>query len=304
MASREELEWWNKFADVMAEQWLLTPAMNAMIRRDYEDDYADYLFKAQGRFLEIGCGTGWIGHKFARRGMQVDGIDFSEGQLDIARRLAAEEGLANVAYFTRDLVNDPLDGRFRQYDSVLVNAVLHHLSNPEVELLLARIAAVLAPGGRLYIYEPFRPRRDSLVRRVMVYPLDFAIRVLLFAINRIGGAMNLFKSNFATAMRQGYTGSSPDEKPIPIDGLRRCLAGQGLAIVEERPYHSYSLAFAMSVVRLRPRLTAFFTPIVRVFYKLDRLLFSAIGWQNFGEDKAVLCSIKVVKPPRVAAKRC
>jgi SAM-dependent methyltransferase len=297
MASREELDWWNKFAHVMAEQWMLTPAMNSMIRTEYESDYADYLFRARGSFLEIGCGTGWIGHKFAQRGMQVDGIDFSDGQLDIARRLAAEKGIeSNVAYFARDLVNDPLGGRFEKYDSILVNAVLHHLSAAEVETLMARISTALAPGGRLYIYEPLSPRRESAARRALIYPVDFLMRVLLFAINRGGKALNLFKNNFAEAMRLGYTGTSPDEKAIPIDGLRRSLANQGLAIMEERPFHSYSLAVAMSIVRLKPRLVALFTPAVRAFYKLDGLLFKAIGWQNFGDDKSVLCSIKVEKP--------
>jgi 2-polyprenyl-3-methyl-5-hydroxy-6-metoxy-1,4-benzoquinol methylase len=297
MASREELEWWNQFADVMAEQWMLTPEINTLIRAEYENDYAEYLHKPGGSFLEIGCGVGWIGHKFAKRGMQVDGIDFSEGQLDIARRLAAEQGLdANVAYFARDLVNDSLAGRFERYDSVLVNAVLHHLAPAEVEALMARIASVLAPGGRLYIYEPLQPKQQSVARRVLVYPVDFAVRVLLFAIQRVAKAAHLFKSNFVEAMRRGYTGSSPDERSIPIDRLRRTLDQNGLEIVEERPFHTYSLAVAMSLVRLRPRIVTFFTPAVRAFYRLDGLLFRSIGWQNFCEAKWVLCSIKVVKP--------
>jgi SAM-dependent methyltransferase len=297
MASREELDWWNQFADVMAEQWMLTPAMNAMIRTEYENDYADYLFKEKGTFLEIGCGVGWIGHKFARRGMQVDGIDFSEGQLELARRMAAEAGIGdNVAYFKRDLVNDPLDGRFAKYDAVLINAVLHHLSPTEVEALMARVSAVLAPGGRLYIYEPLRPRLESTTRRVLVYPVDFMLRVLLFAINRSARAFNLFKANFAEAMRRGYTGTSPDERSIPIERLRASLSRHGLTIVEERPFHNYSMAVAMSIMRLRPRLVSLFTPAVRAFYKLDGWLFRTIGWQNFGEEKWVLCSIKVQKP--------
>lgn len=302
MASREELEWWNKFADVMAEQWTLTPAMNSMIRSDYENDYGEYLFKAGGSLLEIGCGSGWIGHKFALKGMQVDGIDFSEGQLDIARRLAGEKGVSsNVAYFARDLVNDPLNGRFEKYDSILVNAVLHHLSAAEIHALTTRIATMLAPGGRLYIYEPLRPCRESRVRRALIYPFEFAVRVLLFSIHRLGKGLRLFKGNFADAMRLGYTGTSPDEKPIPIDGLRRSLIGGGLTIVEERPFHSYSLAIAMSLVRLRPGLVAFFEPTVRVFYKLDELLFRSLGWQNFGDSTSVLCSIKVEKPARSPA---
>jgi 2-polyprenyl-3-methyl-5-hydroxy-6-metoxy-1,4-benzoquinol methylase len=296
MASREELEWWNKFADVMAEQWMLTPKMNAMIRRDYEDDYADYLFRDGGTFLEVGCGVGWIGHKFAARGMQVDGIDFSEGQLEIARRLAEEKGLPNVAYFCRDLVNDPLDGRFRHYDAILINAVLHHLSAAEVKALMQRVASILSPGGKLYIYEPISPRIESKVKNALLYPFDLAFRVLLFMIHRAGKFLRLFKDNFSAAMKLGYTGTSPDEKPIPIDGLRHSLSEQGLQIEEERPFHSYSLAYAMSIVRLRPKLASLLTPAVRLFYKLDAWWFKVIGWQNFGSDKSVLCSIKVRKP--------
>jgi len=296
MASQAELDWWNKFADVMAEQWMLTPRMNAMIRADYENDYADYLFRDGGTFLEIGCGAGWIGHKFASRGMHVDGIDFSDGQLDIARRLAASKGLVDVAYFRRDLVNDPLNGRYESYDAILINAVLHHLSAPEIQSLMSRVSSVLAPGGRLYIYEPLAPRRQSLARQMLLFPVDFSMRSMLFLIQRLGKGLSLFKQNFDDAMRLGYTGTSPDEKAIPIDDLRRGLNQQGLDIVEERPFHSYSLAIAMSIVRLRPPLLERLTPVVRALYRLDNWLFRSVGWQNFGDGKAVLCSIKVVKP--------
>ena len=197
-------------------------------------------------------------------------------------RLAADKGLQDrVAYFRRDLVNDPLDGRFRHYDAILINAVLHHLSATEVSALMKRVAAALAPGGKLYIYEPINPRADSRTRRTLLYPIDFVFRVLMFAIGKAGKFLRLFKDNFAAAMRLGYTGTSPDEKPMPIDGLRSALRDQGLQIVEERPFHSYSLAFAMSIVRLRPAFVRLLTPPVRVFYKLDAWLFKSFGWQNF-----------------------
>ena len=35
--------WWDKFADVMAKQWNLTPAMNRAIRTEYERDYERFL---------------------------------------------------------------------------------------------------------------------------------------------------------------------------------------------------------------------------------------------------------------------
>ena len=296
MASQEELDWWNKFAIVMAEQWMLTPRLTSIIRAEYENDYAEYLFRPGGSFLEIGCGVGWIGHKFAARGMQVDGIDFSDSQLDIARRLAAEKSLGDrVAYFARDLVNDRLEGRFQRYDAIIVNAVLHHLTPAEVDALIARMSALLAHGGRMYIYEPLAPRRESAPRQALMAPIAFTMRVLLFAIQRLGRAFGLFKSHFAEAMREGYTGSSPDERAIPIDNLRRSLIGNGLTIEEEHPYHFYSLAVAMSIVRLKPNLVEWLTPLVRPLYVLDRWLFKAVGWQNFGDGKWVLCSIKITK---------
>lgn len=296
MASQEELDWWNRFAGVMAEQWMLTPRLNCMIRADYENDYAEYLFRYGGSFLEIGCGVGWIGHKFAERGMQVDGIDFSDTQLAIARRLADQKGLCDrVAYFARDLVNDPLGGRFQRYDAILVNAVLHHLSPADVNTLCARMASLLAPGGRMFIYEPLAPRRQSKARQILISPFAFAISVVLFMIQSLASALGLFKPHFVDAMRQGYTGTSPDERAIPIKSLRYSLECNGLTINEERAYHSFSLAVAMSIVRLKPGLVEWLTPLVSPIYSLDRWLFKSLGWQNFGDEKAVLCSIKVTK---------
>jgi hypothetical protein len=173
--------------------------------------------------------------------------------------------------------------------------VLHHLSPAEVNSLNARLARLLAPGGRMYIYEPLAPRRDSVLRRWLMAPFEFAMRVVLFGIQRLGRLFGLFKRNFADAMGQGYTGTSPDEKAIPIGDLRRSLTGNGLTIVEERPFHSYSLAVAMSIVRLKPQFVDLLTPAVKLFYDLDSWLFRAVGWQNFGDEKAVLCSIKATK---------
>jgi SAM-dependent methyltransferase len=43
--------------------------------------------------IELGCGTAYVSAWMARRGARVVGIDNSVGQLDTARRLAAEHGI-------------------------------------------------------------------------------------------------------------------------------------------------------------------------------------------------------------------
>ncbi len=132
MASESELRWWDRFADVMADQWNLTPTLNRAIRAEYERDYEDFLWKPGGALLDVGCGTGVRTHSLARRGMDVDGIDFSARQLDLARELANREGVPRMAFFQRDLVGDEWRGRHERYDSIFVNALLHHLSYEEL----------------------------------------------------------------------------------------------------------------------------------------------------------------------------
>jgi len=291
MASAAELEWWDKYADVMAEQWFLTPDLNKLIRTEYEEDYKAYLRKDGGRLLEIGCGTGWIGMNFSALGMQVDGTDFSEEQLAIARRLAAEKGLDTIEFFQRDLVNDELNGRFEKYDAVLINAVLHHLSREEYQTVLRNCARILDDGGRIYIYEPINPG-DSSAGRALVYPVEFMFRAFLYVINR---GKFLQKQHFLDAAATGYTGTSPDEGPIPIETITGPLREEGLTIAEERPYHGHNLGCSMNLMRLKPRYLKLFYPMAYVFNLTDRLLFKTAGWRNYGNNRSVMCAIKAVK---------
>jgi len=46
--------------------------------------------------LDVGCGSGALALPLARAGHPVMGLDFSAGMLDLLRRQAAEEGLANA----------------------------------------------------------------------------------------------------------------------------------------------------------------------------------------------------------------
>ena len=42
---------------------------------------------------ELGCGSGWMTRFAARHGLQAEGYDISPDMIEIARELAAEEGL-------------------------------------------------------------------------------------------------------------------------------------------------------------------------------------------------------------------
>ena len=291
MASQEELDWWNRYAEVMERHWVLTPKLNEAIRSEYEREYRDYLFKPDGRLLEIGCGTGWIGRQFALRGMWVDGLDISSEQIRIAKDEAAKADLKNVAYFERDIVKADIRGRFETYDAVLVVAVLHHLAENEILSVLKKMVEVLAPGGKIYLYEPLQCRAGHGLKKFIFAPFDFCMRAFFALLGKAARLTDLYDDEFKTAMETGYTGTSPDEKPLDFEKAINCVTAAGLNISTIKPYHHYSIIFAMNIIRYKSGIFKLLEPLAGLFYKLDKFIFSVFGWSDIGARKMVLGSL-------------
>ena len=293
MASESELRWWDRFADVMATQWNLTPRMNRAVRADYERDYQDFLWKPGGTLLDVGCGTGVRTHSLARRGMEVDGIDFSARQLALARSLADQEGVPGMHFFQRDLVRDDWSGRQRQYDSVFINALLHHLTYEELDLVFQRLRACVKPGGRLYLYEPLLSGGDRPVWWPAFGLLDFFWRAGMSLYMRGGRRLGFFDRPFREAMSAGYTGISPDEHPIRMDRLRAAWR-EDFEMLECRPFHQYSIAYAMSIMLLPSKVRQLLEPFASWATAADRSLFQLGMWESIGQKvRWILCGVKL-----------
>lgn len=310
MASQAELVWWDKFSDIMGRHWRLDPPLNKAIRSEYMRDYQGFLFKEKGRLLEVGCGTGWLLHDFARKGMSADGLDFSESQLENARKIARESGISGVEFFPRDLVNEPLSGRYQEYDSVIINAVLHHLTPAEIADLMRRVSDVLADGGKLYVYEPLVPRMDSRFKYLLMNFFGFFIRGFFFLVRKTYKVFSAYEPEFQAAMDQGYTGTSPDEKPIDYRLLETSCRAVGLQLEKLTPYHHFSIGYGVSIIQIRNPYRRALTMLARPIYLADRLLFTLFGWNNMisrnmdtgtiGMNRAVLCGMRFRKNGKTA----
>jgi cyclopropane fatty-acyl-phospholipid synthase-like methyltransferase len=293
VASQAELQWWDKFAGVMAKQWNLTPAMNHAIRAEYERDYENFLFLPGGTLLDVGCGTGVRTHALARRGMEVDGIDFSASQLELARETARRDDVPGMEFFQRDIVNEAWAGRHQRYDAVFVCALLHHLSYDELDRVFDRIAGSVKPGGRVYLYEPLVTRRRSLFGGLAFWVVDVGWRVVLILSRRLAAAVDALDPEMRAAMREGYTGTSPDEHAIEYERLAEAW-GQRFQLVEARPFHQYSLGYAMSVMLLADRYRRRFEALARPVYRLEQMLFRLGMWESAGLEKRwILCAVKL-----------
>lgn len=107
-------------------------------------------FRPGSRLLDFGCGWGDNSSIFAHIGYEVEGFDISEGNLDVARQLAENEGLANRIHFSvqrAESLNYP-DGHF---DVVAGVDILHHV---EISPAIAECHRVLREGGVAFFTEP------------------------------------------------------------------------------------------------------------------------------------------------------
>lgn len=96
------------------------------------------------KLLDLGCGPGLYAAQFAKKGIQVTGVDYSRRSIDYARQVAQEENL-NITYHYQNYLT--FDER-EQYDAaVLIYGDFCPLSPSQRSQLLKNIKQALKPGG-------------------------------------------------------------------------------------------------------------------------------------------------------------
>ena len=106
------------------------------------------------RVLDLACGTGDLAQAAAARGARVVGIDFAREMLRGAQRRRVPAALVQA-----DATSLPL--RTASVDALVCGFALRNFT--ELAAVLAEIARVLAPGGRVALLDVDRPE-SRLVR--------------------------------------------------------------------------------------------------------------------------------------------
>jgi 2-polyprenyl-3-methyl-5-hydroxy-6-metoxy-1,4-benzoquinol methylase len=103
------------------------------------------------RALDIGCGAGRYSVMLADLYEEVVAADPAPRMIDIAKR---DRSRPNVSYQVRNALDmaPEQDGLF---DVVFAFSCVFHIAKPTV--ILPRLAALVAPGGALFIFDPERP---------------------------------------------------------------------------------------------------------------------------------------------------
>ena len=129
----------------------------------------DYINTRHGTVLEVGVGTG-MSLPHYNSAAAVTGIDFSAEMLGKARAKVRERGLSQV----KDLIE--MDARALTFadDSFDTVTAMHIMSVvPEPERVVAEMARVCRPGGRVLITNHFA-RDEGLLSRIERFSAPFA----------------------------------------------------------------------------------------------------------------------------------
>jgi demethylmenaquinone methyltransferase/2-methoxy-6-polyprenyl-1,4-benzoquinol methylase len=141
---------------------LMNTAMTAGLHHRWRERAVDRAeVGPRERALDVCCGTGdlalALAHRVGPQG-EVVACDFSEPMLELARRKAAERGVATVEFEWADALDLPYETG--SFDAVTVGFGVRNLA--DLDRGLGELARVLRPGGRLAILEITQPRRPPL----------------------------------------------------------------------------------------------------------------------------------------------
>ncbi len=149
----------------LVEEWYLGPRTRRyMMTRRFHEVLARADLKPGQRVLDLGCGWAY-GTLWAReQGCEVAGIDLGQDQLAWAR--AHLDPGRHLGLARADAAALPFrDGAFDRAFSV---EMMEHVFRPDRSRVLAEIARVLKPGGRLALSTPNPASPNEALKRLAV----------------------------------------------------------------------------------------------------------------------------------------
>lgn len=113
------------------------------------------------RVLDIGCGPGYIAREF--RDCHYVGFDVDQSHVKYARSRFGQFGEFHCGLLTEEFLKQEAP-----FDLVLMNGVLHHLNDEELDRVLRLAKIALKPGGRMITMDGYYADNMPWIARVML----------------------------------------------------------------------------------------------------------------------------------------
>ena len=127
--------------------------------RDDLDHYEHIIDEfGAGDVLDVGCGTGELACRLARRGITVSGVDPAAASIDIAR---SKPGAERVTWITGTVADVP--ARWADIATMTGNVAQVFVTDEEWTSVVDAVADALRPGG-VFVFETRDPARRAWER--------------------------------------------------------------------------------------------------------------------------------------------
>ncbi len=124
--------------------------------------YKKYALECKGSVLELACGTGRLTIPLATEGIDITGIDISEGMIKEAEIKAKDLNVA-IDFQVQDIRTFKIDKKF-QFIFLPYNSICHIHDFESIKSLFQSVKKHLAPNG-VFIVDVFKPSLAHLTRK-------------------------------------------------------------------------------------------------------------------------------------------
>ena len=253
---RQEEEWWDANAEHIEKIWGLSDSLCRGARQRYiEDIRARFLQLKAARplgILEIACGSGWPGRILASSALKVTGVDFSQGQIEMARAKAKESGQTNCDYVRMEISQINEAFQLGQFDGAFIHCGIHHLSTMELTEL-TELLGRNPKGFPIILVEPVYLDRSHLFGLIVggaLNALHYLLGSFYFASFMQDKVMaQTTQDLFELATEKGWF-FSPKENPFDVAEVQR-LFSCNFDIKEIEPVTYFGLRSAQHLATLR-----------------------------------------------------
>jgi len=147
----------------------------------YHDRLA-HLIKDKQFVLDIGCGTGAMSIRAARKGAYVTGIDVNPQMLEIAGILLQDMELFDRVHLREQGVAELSNEPSEQYDVVICSLVFSELTEDERVFAIHQIHRLLKPEGMLLIIDETRP--TVMLKRILYWFIRIPLMILTYVLTQ------------------------------------------------------------------------------------------------------------------------
>jgi len=147
--------------------------------------------------LDIGCGTGALTLRAAKKGAYVKAIDINPEMLDVARAKTEAAYLSQNIDFDEMGVAELGNETDQTYDVVMSGLCLSELTEHELGYTLNEVNRILKPGGLFLVIDEIRPQ--SLLKRLLQGFFRTIFKLFVFVIS---GTTTKALKNFPNKMKE------------------------------------------------------------------------------------------------------